>query len=135
MANIHTADRYDIDAGLASIRAVNDARMQKKADAMKEAKALGDRKQSQTHSYKYQRQDAAIKEFASLNGHRAPGTYLQSKDSVKVFCINCGMGQIYKHPKVSGSGRLLGRKRCRCGESTAVILSGFHMKLKRMIHG
>lgn len=123
--NRESAERYDIDNGLCAIRAVNDARRKKKIDAMVEADAAFHKKQAGIHSHNYQKQDAAIKAWTSLPGKRAPGTYVQNKTGLKVFCINCGHGHLYKSPKVSGSGRLTNRQKCRCGEHTAVILKGF----------
>jgi hypothetical protein len=125
VAHLHTPDKYNIDDGLVEIRAINDANRKKKSDAMKSAAAAYHKKQAGIHSHNYQPQDAIIKEYAALSGHRAPGTYLHNRTGLKVFCINCGVGHLYKSPRVSGSGRLTNRQRCRCGENTTVILKRF----------
>jgi len=119
------AERYNIDDGLCEIRAINDANKMKKVNAMKSAEADYIQKQKHIHSHSYQKQDAAIKEFAALHGKKAPGTYIQNKTGLKVFCINCGEGHLYRSPRVTGSGRLTNRQRCKCGENTAVMLKGF----------
>ena len=124
MANV-IIERVNIDDHLESLHARNNAARTRKQDAMQSAEAAFHKKQAGIHSHSYQLQDAAIKEFAALPGRRAPGTYVKNRTGLKVFCINCGEGTLYKSPKVSGSGRLTNRKKCRCGEDTAVILKGY----------
>ena len=127
-------DRYNIDDGLVSIRAANDEFKNKKRRAMEAAKKIGDKKLSQMHSHTYQKQDSAIKEFASIPGHRAPGTWLPVKkmgqNKVRIFCINCGHPEDYSPSAVSGSGVVRGRNRCRCGETSTIKLRGFNSSFK-----
>lgn len=119
-------DRVNIDDDLNALREKNEYYRTRKLKALQAAEKDYNAKQSKIHSHTYQKQDAAIKEYASLPGRRAPGTYVYSRQrGLKVFCINCGEGTIYNPPKVSPSGRLLNRKRCKCGECTNVILKGF----------
>jgi len=119
-------DRVNIDDHLESLHARNQAMKAAKIRNMQEGIEKGLSKDARFHSYNYQKQDAVIREWAAMPGHRAPGTFVQSKQGIRVFCINCGKGNDFKAPKVSGSGRLLSWSKCRhCGEGTHVILKGF----------
>jgi hypothetical protein len=124
MANV-IIERVNIDDHLVSLHERNEKFRTRKVAAMQSAEKEFNEKQGSIHSHNYQKQDSAIKAFAALPGRRAPGTFVQNKTGLKVFCINCGSGTLYKTPKVSGSGRLINRKKCKCGEHTAVVLKGF----------
>ena len=60
MANIHTADRYDIDAGMESIRKANAEFKTRKADALKVAHDIAMKRDSKVHSHTYNKMDSAI---------------------------------------------------------------------------
>lgn len=124
MANI-IIDRVNIDNDLQEIRDKNDAFRQRRLQSMKEGEAHFRKVTAGVTSYKYQKQDAVIKEWVSI-GRRAPQTFVQMGKGVVVFCVNCGGKNEFKEAKVSGSGRLMNWKKCKhCGESTHVILKGF----------
>lgn len=139
MANvIIQREGFDVYEGLEVIKKANDQHKSNKIKTMQKAKQFGDKKIAQTHSHFYTRQDAAIREFASIPGRKAPGTWIATKAQgqkvIRVFCISCSHPTDYSPKSFTASGRLSKRDRCpKCGETTAIMLKQFNTAL-RSIH-